>query len=74
MVSPGTAGDGNAGPWRLVSVDGRERLARHLFVKDVTYQRERQAALRDREDKRIDREAWLTQADTILAVINGKEG
>ena len=68
------AANGTAGPWRLVAADARERLARHLYVGGSPADWRGTAELAwNRQDNRINRDAWLNRADELLAVISGKD-
>lgn len=54
--------------------DARERLARHLYLEGSPANWRGTAELGwDRQDDRINRDAWLARADAILAIIIGKD-
>lgn len=61
-------------PTPTLPPDARDRLARHLYLQANTNQQGRAAGLWDRNHPKAERDAWLTRADVLLAVINGKEG
>lgn len=58
--------DGLIGPYRLVPLDARDRLARHLYVDSGS-------AAFFWDQRQVDRAPWLAKAATILDIIAGKE-
>lgn len=56
-----------------IAKDARDRLARHLFLKNVdTGWEDHFALLWDRQSEQIDRDAVYADADELLNVITGK--
>lgn len=61
-------------PYRLVAVDARDRLARHIHLDGLPAQvRERYAHLWDNQPEYVDKEPAYRQADAILAAITAPE-
>lgn len=64
---------GQSGETIVVRADTRERLARHLYLKQAKTDQWRQIFINAWNAVDLDRTPWLAEADELLAVITGKD-